>query len=79
MTYLFLLLSAVDRLTELLLGSDLEVSLPCSSNGHHNHTGALVISMCQTHNMQYVNECAFSVSDWLNIPFYLTIVLPPFF
>ncbi|XP_050992512.1 rho guanine nucleotide exchange factor 1a isoform X2 [Labeo rohita] len=37
-------ITEVDRLTELLLGSDLEVSLPCSSNGHHNHTGALVIN-----------------------------------
>uniref|UniRef100_A0A672QB54 Rho guanine nucleotide exchange factor (GEF) 1a n=1 Tax=Sinocyclocheilus grahami TaxID=75366 RepID=A0A672QB54_SINGR len=34
----------VDRLTELLLGSNFEVPLPCSSNGHHNHTGALVIN-----------------------------------
>uniref|UniRef100_A0A8C1SY01 Rho guanine nucleotide exchange factor (GEF) 1a n=1 Tax=Cyprinus carpio TaxID=7962 RepID=A0A8C1SY01_CYPCA len=72
-------ITEVDRLTELLLGSNFEVPLPCSSNGHHNHTGALVISRCQIHNTQYVNECAFSVSDWPNIPFYLTIVLPPFF
>uniref|UniRef100_A0A673G365 Rho guanine nucleotide exchange factor 2-like n=1 Tax=Sinocyclocheilus rhinocerous TaxID=307959 RepID=A0A673G365_9TELE len=34
----------MDRLTELLLGSNFEVPLPCSSNGHHNHTGALVIN-----------------------------------
>uniref|UniRef100_A0AAR2L0F1 Rho guanine nucleotide exchange factor (GEF) 1a n=1 Tax=Pygocentrus nattereri TaxID=42514 RepID=A0AAR2L0F1_PYGNA len=37
-------ITEVDRLTELLLGSGLEVSLACSSNGHHNHTGALVIN-----------------------------------
>ncbi|KAI4876223.1 hypothetical protein NFI96_017958 [Prochilodus magdalenae] len=37
-------ITEVDRLTELLLGSGLEVSLVCSSNGHHNHTGALVIN-----------------------------------
>jgi len=59
----FVSLSAVDRLTELLLGSNFEVPLPCSSNGQHNHTGVLVISRCQIHNTQYGNECAFSV--WL--------------
>uniref|UniRef100_A0A672R8M0 Rho guanine nucleotide exchange factor 2-like n=1 Tax=Sinocyclocheilus grahami TaxID=75366 RepID=A0A672R8M0_SINGR len=53
-------ITEVDRLTELLLGSNFEVPLPCSSNGHHNHTGALVISRCQIHNTRYVNECAFS-------------------
>ncbi|XP_016106309.1 rho guanine nucleotide exchange factor 2-like isoform X2 [Sinocyclocheilus grahami] len=37
-------ITEVDRLTELLLGSNFEVPLPCSSNGHHNHTGALVIN-----------------------------------
>ncbi|XP_073714549.1 rho guanine nucleotide exchange factor 2 isoform X2 [Misgurnus anguillicaudatus] len=37
-------ITEVDRLTELLLGSDFEISVPCSSNGHHNHTGALVIN-----------------------------------
>ncbi|XP_062866728.1 rho guanine nucleotide exchange factor 1a isoform X1 [Trichomycterus rosablanca] len=37
-------ITEVDRLTELLLGSSLEISSSCSSNGHHNHTGALVIN-----------------------------------
>ncbi|XP_026087950.1 rho guanine nucleotide exchange factor 2-like isoform X1 [Carassius auratus] len=37
-------ITEVDRLTELLLGSSVEVPLPCSSNGLHNHTGALVIN-----------------------------------
>uniref|UniRef100_A0A9J8CXA2 Rho guanine nucleotide exchange factor (GEF) 2a n=1 Tax=Cyprinus carpio carpio TaxID=630221 RepID=A0A9J8CXA2_CYPCA len=37
-------ITEVDRLTELLLGSNFEDPLPCSSNGHHNHTGALVIN-----------------------------------
>uniref|UniRef100_A0A673LZ45 Rho guanine nucleotide exchange factor 2-like n=1 Tax=Sinocyclocheilus rhinocerous TaxID=307959 RepID=A0A673LZ45_9TELE len=37
-------ITEVDRLTELLLGSSFEVPLPCSFNGHHNHTGALVIN-----------------------------------
>uniref|UniRef100_A0A671M2J4 Rho guanine nucleotide exchange factor 2-like n=1 Tax=Sinocyclocheilus anshuiensis TaxID=1608454 RepID=A0A671M2J4_9TELE len=37
-------ITEVDRLTELLLGSNFEVPLPCSSNGHHNNTGALVIN-----------------------------------
>uniref|UniRef100_A0A674BKA5 Rho guanine nucleotide exchange factor (GEF) 2a n=1 Tax=Salmo trutta TaxID=8032 RepID=A0A674BKA5_SALTR len=34
----------VDRLSELLLGSTFAVPLPCSFNGHPNHTGALVIN-----------------------------------
>ncbi|XP_048058408.1 rho guanine nucleotide exchange factor 1a isoform X4 [Megalobrama amblycephala] len=37
-------ITEVDRLTELILGTSFEVSLPCSSNGHHNHTGVLVIN-----------------------------------
>ncbi|XP_051948463.1 rho guanine nucleotide exchange factor 2-like isoform X1 [Xyrauchen texanus] len=36
-------ITEVDRLTELLLGSNFEVSRHCSSNGHNN-TGALVIN-----------------------------------
>ncbi|NP_001410313.1 rho guanine nucleotide exchange factor 2 isoform 1 [Danio rerio] len=37
-------ITEVDRLTELLLGSGLEVPLPCNSNGHHNPPGSLVIN-----------------------------------
>ncbi|XP_067281029.1 rho guanine nucleotide exchange factor 2 isoform X2 [Pseudorasbora parva] len=37
-------ITEVDRLTDLILGSSFEVPLPCSSNGHHNHTGPLVIN-----------------------------------
>ncbi|TRY58753.1 hypothetical protein DNTS_034572 [Danionella cerebrum] len=37
-------ITEVDRLTELLLGSSFEVLLSSSSNGHHNHTGALLIN-----------------------------------
>ncbi|XP_035385138.1 rho guanine nucleotide exchange factor 1a isoform X2 [Electrophorus electricus] len=36
--------SEVDRLTELLLGSCLEVPISRSLNGLHNHTGALLIN-----------------------------------
>ena len=39
-----LFLCAVDKLTELLLGSNMEVSFSYSTNGHHSLTGALVIS-----------------------------------
>ncbi|KAG9355299.1 hypothetical protein JZ751_000137 [Albula glossodonta] len=39
-------ITEVDRLSELLLGSNLEVPLSTRSNGHQNHTGALVISEC---------------------------------
>uniref|UniRef100_A0A674BKW5 Rho guanine nucleotide exchange factor (GEF) 2a n=1 Tax=Salmo trutta TaxID=8032 RepID=A0A674BKW5_SALTR len=37
-------IAEVDRLSELLLGSTFAVPLPCSFNGHPNHTGALVIN-----------------------------------
>ncbi|KAG9279459.1 rho guanine nucleotide exchange factor 2 isoform X1 [Astyanax mexicanus] len=37
-------ITEVDRLTEQMLGSGLDVSLVCSSNSHQNHTGALVIN-----------------------------------
>uniref|UniRef100_A0A4W5MGK0 Rho guanine nucleotide exchange factor (GEF) 2a n=1 Tax=Hucho hucho TaxID=62062 RepID=A0A4W5MGK0_9TELE len=37
-------IAEVDRLSELLLGSTFEMPLPCSFNGHPNHTGALVIN-----------------------------------
>ncbi|XP_057209959.1 rho guanine nucleotide exchange factor 1a isoform X1 [Triplophysa rosa] len=37
-------ITEVDRLTDLLLGSGFEVPLPCGSNGHQYHTGALVIN-----------------------------------
>ncbi|XP_051519944.1 rho guanine nucleotide exchange factor 1a isoform X2 [Myxocyprinus asiaticus] len=37
-------ITEVDRLTELLLGSNFEIPLNCSSNSHHNNTGALVIN-----------------------------------
>ncbi|CAB1320846.1 unnamed protein product [Coregonus sp. 'balchen'] len=37
-------ITEVDRLSELLLGSTFEMPLPCSFNGHPNHTGALVIN-----------------------------------
>ncbi|XP_077051454.1 rho guanine nucleotide exchange factor 2 isoform X3 [Siphateles boraxobius] len=37
-------ITEMDRLTELILGSSFEFPLPCSSNGHHNHSGALVIN-----------------------------------
>ncbi|KAG7457886.1 hypothetical protein MATL_G00232030 [Megalops atlanticus] len=37
-------IAEVDRLSELLLGANPEVPLSCSSNGHQNHTGALVIN-----------------------------------
>ncbi|KAK3525343.1 hypothetical protein QTP86_030055 [Hemibagrus guttatus] len=37
-------ITEVDRLTELLLGSSFDISLACTSNGHHSYTGALVIN-----------------------------------
>ncbi|XP_045081991.1 rho guanine nucleotide exchange factor 2-like isoform X2 [Coregonus clupeaformis] len=37
-------ITEVDRLSELLLGSTFEMPLPCSFNGHPNHTGALMIN-----------------------------------
>ncbi|XP_076864092.1 rho guanine nucleotide exchange factor 2 isoform X2 [Brachyhypopomus gauderio] len=37
-------ITEVDRLTELLLGYGFDVPVPCSPNGLHNHTGALVIN-----------------------------------
>ncbi|KAF5909169.1 rho guanine nucleotide exchange factor 2-like isoform X1, partial [Clarias magur] len=37
-------ITEVDRLTELLLGSAFDVSLACTSNGHHSYTGALMIN-----------------------------------
>ncbi|CDQ67681.1 unnamed protein product [Oncorhynchus mykiss] len=44
MLYCLHLCLPVDRLSELLLGSTFAVPLPCSFNGHPNHTGALVIN-----------------------------------
>ncbi|XP_060760883.1 rho guanine nucleotide exchange factor 1a isoform X2 [Neoarius graeffei] len=37
-------ITEVDRLTELLLGSGFDIPLACTSNGHDNSTGALVIN-----------------------------------
>ncbi|XP_031442549.1 rho guanine nucleotide exchange factor 1a isoform X2 [Clupea harengus] len=37
-------MSEVDKLTELLLGSNMEVPFSYSTNGHHSLTGALVIN-----------------------------------
>ncbi|XP_036372183.1 rho guanine nucleotide exchange factor 1a isoform X2 [Megalops cyprinoides] len=37
-------IAEVDRLSEMLLGANPEVPLSCSSNGHQNHTGALMIN-----------------------------------
>ncbi|KAL2080347.1 hypothetical protein ACEWY4_024140 [Coilia grayii] len=34
----------VDKLAELLLGSNMEAPVSCSTNGHHSHTGTLVIN-----------------------------------
>uniref|UniRef100_A0A8C9SRH2 Rho/Rac guanine nucleotide exchange factor 2 n=1 Tax=Scleropages formosus TaxID=113540 RepID=A0A8C9SRH2_SCLFO len=39
-------IAEVDRLTELLLGSSIEVPLSSNSNGDRNHTGAPVSSEC---------------------------------
>ncbi|TSO05465.1 Rho guanine nucleotide exchange factor 2 [Bagarius yarrelli] len=37
-------ISEVDRLIELLLGSNINIPLACTSNGHHSYTGALLIN-----------------------------------
>ncbi|XP_041932758.1 rho guanine nucleotide exchange factor 1a isoform X2 [Alosa sapidissima] len=37
-------INEVDKLTEVLLGSNMEVPLSCSTNGHHSFTGGLVIN-----------------------------------
>ncbi|XP_046699909.1 rho guanine nucleotide exchange factor 1a isoform X3 [Silurus meridionalis] len=37
-------ITEVDRLTELFLGSAFDLPMGCTSNGHHNYTGALVIN-----------------------------------
>ncbi|XP_019905832.1 rho guanine nucleotide exchange factor 1a isoform X4 [Esox lucius] len=59
-------ISEVDRLSELLLGSTLEVPLPCSSNGLPNHTGALSINGQEVvFNGTHVSPAAKEVSQRL--------------